>query len=91
MKSTDRKLIASISIVFLGFTYHFYYLAYDSHYAIGEYELNLMNFSPFVTLMMFLGFIGIIWYGYLRSSVVKIFLKKDEDEQDRGYRIVVSQ
>lgn len=66
MDSRDRKLIASISIVVIGFLYHFYRIM---NIGIDSNNERLMDIIGIVVyIIMIIAFIGIVVFGYTEKK-----------------------
>ena len=66
MDSRDRKLITSISIVVIGFLYHFYRIM---NIGIDSNNERLMDIIGIVVyIIMIIAFIGIVVFGYTEKK-----------------------
>lgn len=70
MEPDDRKLIASIAIVLIGYAHCHYSLMYDSMTA-GSMVL-LEGVQSILAIFMVLGFIGVLWYGFVKGAVLRV-------------------
>lgn len=70
MEKDDRRLITCIAMAIVGYLHHIFLIFYKMQFA-AEYVEQLTLVADIMTILIIIGFIGMLWYGFVKGLVRK--------------------